>query len=267
MHPPGAINKVTQIEFSMESVVVGLSGGVDSSVTALLLKQQGYAVQGLFMKNWNEDDGTEYCTARQDLEDALRVCDKLDIELHTVNFAREYWDNVFAHFLREYSAGRTPNPDVLCNREIKFKAFAEHASRLGADWIATGHYARIEHGLTHSRLRKGLDANKDQSYFLNAVPREQFRTSLFPLGSSMKPLVRKLARTYNLVTHDKKDSTGLCFIGERRFADFLRRYVPATPGPIISIDGATLGEHQGTAFYTIGQRQGIGIGGRADAGE
>jgi tRNA-uridine 2-sulfurtransferase len=260
------------------SVVVGMSGGVDSSVAALLLKRAGYRVQGLFMKNWDEDDGTEYCTAREDLADAERVCERLEIPLHTANFASEYWDDVFEHFLADYAAGRTPNPDVLCNREIKFKQFADYAGALGADLIATGHYTRgrwidgtdnpvaalaEDPAATGFRLLKGVDRNKDQSYFLQAVPRPQLARCLFPLGSLTKPEVRALAQAEGLHNHRKKDSTGICFIGERRFRDFLQRYLPARPGPIEDVSGAVIGEHQGLAYYTLGQRQGLGIGGRA----
>lgn len=242
-------------------VVVGMSGGVDSSVSALLLKQQGFDVSGLFMKNWNEDDGTEYCTAATDLLDAAAVCHKLDIELHTVNFAKDYWDNVFEHFLQEYRAGRTPNPDILCNREIKFKVFMDHAETLGADFIATGHYARVSHQGDGSGLYKGLDPNKDQSYFLHAVSHKQFEKTLFPIGELEKPKVRQLAEEHDLITHNKKDSTGICFIGERRFKDFLETYLPAQPGLIVTEGGKVIGEHQGLMYHTIGQRQGLGIGG------
>jgi tRNA-specific 2-thiouridylase len=250
-----------------ERVIVGLSGGVDSAVAALLLRQQGYAVEGLFMKNWDEDDGTEYCTAKADLADAEAVCQLLGIRLHTANFAAEYWDNVFEHFLAEYRAGRTPNPDVLCNREIKFKVFLEYAEALGASRIATGHYARLDCSAAHARLLKGLDAGKDQSYFLHAVPEAQLAKCLFPVGAMAKDAVRRLARERGLPVAAKKDSTGICFIGERRFADFLRRYLPARPGTMRSVDGEVLGEHQGLLYYTIGQRQGLGIGGRRDRGD
>lgn len=250
------------------TVIVGMSGGVDSSVAAWLLLQAGYRVEGLFMKNWEEDDGTEYCTARADLADAQAVADQLDIPLHTANFAAEYWDNVFAEFLAEYRAGRTPNPDVLCNREIKFKVFLEYAEMLGAEAIATGHYVRAR-PLPDGRaeLLRGLDRNKDQSYFLHAVTGRQLGRSLFPVGELDKQEVREIAARQGFVTHDKKDSTGICFIGERRFKDFLARYVSGQRGPIVSVEGITLGEHDGLAYYTHGQRQGLGIGGIAGAGE
>ncbi|MGA1740976.1 MAG: tRNA 2-thiouridine(34) synthase MnmA [Pseudohongiellaceae bacterium] len=242
-------------------VIVGMSGGVDSSVAALLLLEQGYQVEGLFMKNWEEDDDTEYCTAKEDLADAQAVCDKLGITLHKANFAAEYWDNVFEHFLQEYKAGRTPNPDVLCNREIKFKAFLDYAKQLGADLIATGHYVRklTENGQTF--LLKGLDDNKDQSYFLCAVKEEQLAQTLFPVGELEKPAVRALAEKHELLIHDKKDSTGICFIGERRFKDFLETYLPGQPGNIEDTEGNVLGQHSGLMYHTLGQRQGLGIGG------
>ncbi len=246
------------------TVIVGMSGGVDSSVSALLLMQQGYRVEGLFMKNWEEDDGTEYCTALADLADAQAVCDKLGIPLHTANFAAEYWDNVFEHFLEEYRAGRTPNPDILCNREIKFKAFLEYAHMLGADLIATGHYVRRGERDGQAVLLKGLDANKDQSYFLHQVGEAELAQSLFPVGELEKPAVRALAEQHGLVTFNKKDSTGICFIGERRFSDFLKQYLPAQPGKIETPDGEVIGEHQGLMYYTIGQRQGLRIGGLAN---
>lgn len=242
-------------------VIVGMSGGVDSSVAALLLLEQGYQVEGLFMKNWEEDDGSEYCTALADLADAQAVCDKLGIKLHTANFAAEYWDNVFEHFLAEYRAGRTPNPDILCNREIKFKAFLDYAKLLGADYIATGHYVRKGDHNGHTSLFKGLDNNKDQSYFLHQVGEAELTQSLFPVGELEKAHVRKLAEQHGLITHDKKDSTGICFIGERRFKDFLQRYLPAQPGVIETPAGDVIGEHAGLMYYTIGQRQGLHIGG------
>lgn len=246
-------------------VIVGMSGGVDSSVSALLLQQQGFQVEGLFMKNWEEDDGTEYCTAKEDLADAQAVCDKLGIKLHTANFASEYWDNVFEHFLEEYKAGRTPNPDILCNREIKFKAFLDYALMLGADLIATGHYVRRRDENQQTLLLKGLDPNKDQSYFLHAVAGQQLAKSLFPVGEMEKPAVRALAEQYDLITARKKDSTGICFIGERRFSDFLKQYLPAQPGNIETVSGEIIGKHNGLMYHTIGQRQGLGIGGLKNA--
>ena len=249
---------------SASKVIVGMSGGVDSSVSALLLKEQGYRVEGLFMKNWEEDDGTEYCTAKEDFADAQAVADKLGIPLHGANFAAEYWDNVFEHFLEEYRAGRTPNPDILCNREIKFRAFLDYALTLGADAIATGHYARCNEEDGQATLLKGLDHNKDQSYFLHAVGHRELEQTLFPLGDMEKPAVRQVAQQHGLATAKKKDSTGICFIGERRFKDFLQQYLPAQPGDIHSLDGEVLGQHQGLMYHTIGQRQGLGIGGLAN---
>ncbi|WP_444900634.1 tRNA 2-thiouridine(34) synthase MnmA [Microbulbifer sp. VAAC004] len=248
-------------------VIVGMSGGVDSSVAALLLMQQGYQVEGLFMKNWDEDDGTEYCTAKADLADAQAVCEKLGIKLHTANFAAEYWDHVFEYFLAEYKAGRTPNPDILCNREIKFKVFLEYAEVLGADAIATGHYTRRRDIEGRTYLLKGLDGNKDQSYFLHAVGEGEFARSLFPLGELEKPEVRRIAEENGFITHNKKDSTGICFIGERRFKDFLEQYLPAQPGDMETPDGEIMGRHAGLMYHTIGQRQGLGIGGVKGAGE
>lgn len=253
---------------SLKKVIVGMSGGVDSSVSAYLLQQQGYTVEGLFMKNWEEDDSEEYCTAAADLADAQAVCDRLGIMLHTVNFTAEYWDNVFAHFLEEYKAGRTPNPDILCNKEIKFKAFLEFAADdLGSDYIATGHYARRADAEGKSRLLRGLDSNKDQSYFLYALSHEQIARSLFPVGELEKPEVRRIADDLGLVTAKKKDSTGICFIGERKFCDFLNCYLPAQPGKIITVDGDERGEHQGLMFHTLGQRKGLGIGGTKEGTE
>ena len=245
-------------------VIVGMSGGVDSSVSAYLLMQQGYQVEGLFMKNWDEDDGTEYCTAKEDLADAQAVCDKLGIKLHQANFAAEYWDNVFEYFLNEYKAGRTPNPDILCNREIKFKAFLDYAKILGADLIATGHYVRRGERAGKTCLLKGLDSNKDQSYFLHAVGATEIAQTLFPVGELEKPEVRRIAEEQGLITHNKKDSTGICFIGERRFSDFLKQYLPAQPGRIETDTGDDIGEHQGLMYHTLGQRQGLGIGGLKD---
>lgn len=248
-------------------VIVGMSGGVDSSVAALLLLEQGYRVEGLFMKNWEETDDLAYCSAQQDLEDAEQVCADLDIPLHTINFAREYWDRVFSHFLDEYKAGRTPNPDVLCNKEIKFKTFLDYALKLGANKIATGHYARITENNGVYRLLKGRDRNKDQSYFLHLLGQRELSYTLFPLGEIDKSEVRAIATRTGFVNHEKKDSTGICFIGERRFRDFLARYLPAQPGPIVSLDGQVIGEHRGALYYTVGQREGLGIGGLASASD
>ncbi len=242
----------------MKRVVVGMSGGVDSSVAALLLQQAGYEVVGLFMNNWEEtEDGC--CTAAEDYQDALGVCGKLGIRLYAVNLAKEYYDRVFTYFLAEYKAGRTPNPDVLCNREIKFDAFRIKADELGADYIATGHYCRISDDST--TLLKAADANKDQTYFLNQVRTAQLKNVLFPIGALTKPDVRKLAHEAGLVTERKKDSTGICFIGERNFKNFLMQYLPARPGDIVDTDGRTVGRHDGLMYYTLGQRRGLGIGG------
>jgi len=253
--------KAEHMKAENTKVIVGMSGGVDSSVSAYLLMQQGYQVEGLFMKNWDEDDGTEYCTAKEDLADAQEVCDTLGIKLHQANFAAEYWDNVFEHFLHEYKAGRTPNPDILCNREIKFKAFLEYAKVLGADLIATGHYVRRGERDGQTVLLKGLDGNKDQSYFLHAVGGKEIAMTLFPVGELEKPEVRRIAEENNLVTANKKDSTGICFIGERRFKDFLQQYLPAQPGRIETPEGDDIGEHHGLMYHTLGQRQGLRIGG------
>ena len=242
-------------------VIVGMSGGVDSSVAAYLLLEQGYEVVGMFMKNWEEDDNEEYCASASDLKDAAQVCDRLGIELHEVNFAHEYWENVFEHFLKEYSAGRTPNPDILCNKEIKFKEFLLQAESLGADYIATGHYVARGHHQSEAALLKGLDANKDQSYFLYTLQQHQIRKSLFPLGEIDKPQVRMIADAQGFITHDKKDSTGICFIGERRFKDFLGSYLKPNPGNMVDTNGKVVGTHDGLMFYTLGQRHGLNIGG------
>ncbi len=252
---------------SQIKVVVGMSGGVDSSVSALLLKQQGYQVEGVFMKNWEEDDTDEYCAAAEDLKDAQAVADKLGIKLRTINFAAEYWDNVFEYFLEEYKAGRTPNPDIMCNKEIKFKAFLEYAKMLGADYIATGHYTRRQTIDGQHYMLRGIDNNKDQTYFLYTIGQDQLAKTLFPVGEIEKPEVRRLAEEHDLITHDKKDSTGICFIGERKFSDFLSKFLPAQPGPIETDEGEIIGEHQGLMYHTLGQRKGLGIGGRKDADE
>lgn len=253
---------------SQKKVIVGMSGGVDSSVSAYLLQQQGYQVTGLFMKNWEEDDDTEYCSAAADLADAQAVCDKLGIELLTINFAAEYWDNVFEHFLEEYKAGRTPNPDILCNKEIKFKAFLEYAAEdLGADYIATGHYVRCRDINGTTQLLRGLDSNKDQSYFLYTLSHDQVAQSLFPVGELEKPEVRRIAEQLGLITAKKKDSTGICFIGERKFRDFLARYLPAKPGPIMTVDGQEIGQHDGLMYHTLGQRKGLKIGGTREGSD
>ncbi|MBA3582184.1 MAG: tRNA 2-thiouridine(34) synthase MnmA [Gammaproteobacteria bacterium] len=239
-----------------------MSGGVDSAVTAALLIEQGYRVEGLFMKNWEESDDVAYCSAQQDMEDAEQVCQELDIPLHKINFSRQYWDRVFKYFLAEYSAGRTPNPDIMCNKEIKFDAFLNYALRLGADKIATGHYARIlKTSDGRHQLLKGLDTDKDQSYFLHRLGEHELSYSLFPLGEMKKTDVRQRAVKAGFDNHAKKDSTGICFIGERRFRDFLAQYLPAQKGPIKTLDGTLIGEHMGAMYYTQGQRQGLGIGG------
>jgi tRNA-specific 2-thiouridylase len=247
-------------------VVIGMSGGVDSSVSAWLLKEQGYEVIGLFMKNWEDDDDSEYCSTRQDWIDAASVADVVGVDIEAVNFAAEYKDRVFAEFLREYQAGRTPNPDVLCNAEIKFKAFLDHAMHLGADLIATGHYARVREVTSgpdagRFELLKALDASKDQSYFLHRLNQAQLSKTLFPLGDIPKTEVRRIAERIGLPNAAKKDSTGICFIGERPFREFLNRYLSYQPGPMKTPDGTVVGEHVGLSFYTLGQRKGIGLGG------
>ncbi len=247
-------------------VVVGLSGGVDSSVAAWLLKEQGYEVIGLFMKNWEDDDDDQFCSSRQDWIDAASAADVIGIDIEAVNFAKEYRERVFAEFLREYSAGRTPNPDVLCNAEIKFRAFLDFAVQMGAEHIATGHYARVERDGEHLRLLRGLDAGKDQSYFLHRLTRSQLERVIFPVGGLPKSQVREIAARIGLANAGKKDSTGICFIGERPFREFLNRFLPMQAGAIETPEGRVIGEHVGLSFYTLGQRRGIGLGGRADAG-
>ena len=248
-----------------KTVILGLSGGVDSAVAAIRLQEAGADVHALHMTNWEDDDG--YCTAARDLQDARRICEQLDIPLHHVNFARQYRDRVFAYFLDEYRAGRTPNPDVLCNREIKFGVFRDYAKRLGGDLLATGHYARTGTVDGHGALFKGVDPNKDQSYFLHAVSAEALAETVFPLGDMLKPDVREIARKHGLDVFDKKDSTGICFIGERPFREFLSTYLPANPGLMKTPEGESIGEHQGLMYYTLGQRQGLGIGGHRDRSE
>src|SRR5256714_3998195 len=248
-----------------DRIVVGMSGGVDSSVAALLLKRRGFDVVGLFMKNWEEDDDDEYCSTRQDLVDCASVAEVIGIELEAVNFSDEYKERVFAAFLAEYSAGRTPNPDVLCNAEIKFKAFLDHAIALGAKRIATGHYARLREAAGRFELLKAVDSAKDQSYFLHRLTQAQLARVVFPLGDMTKTEVRRVAREAGLHNFAKRDSTGICFIGERPFREFLNRYLPRKPGPMRTPDGKTVGEQIGLSFYTIGQRKGVGIGGMKDS--
>ncbi|ADH99947.1 tRNA 2-thiouridine(34) synthase MnmA [Salisediminibacterium selenitireducens] len=245
-------------------IVVGMSGGVDSSVTAHLLKEQGYEVIGIFMKNWDDTDEFGVCTATEDYEDVIRVCNQLDIPYYAVNFEKQYWDKVFTYFLDEYKSGRTPNPDVMCNKEIKFKAFLDHAMTLGADYVATGHYAKVSHTPDGVKLLRGKDRNKDQTYFLNALSQDQLRHVLFPLGDIEKPRVREIAEEAGLATAGKKDSTGICFIGERNFKEFLSEYLPAQPGNMETLDGEVKGTHDGLMYYTLGQRQGLGIGGSGE---
>ena len=256
-------NKIDKnsVDGNGQHVIVGMSGGVDSSVTAQILKQQGYKVSALFMKNWEEDDTQEYCSAAADLKDAAQVCERLDIELHEVNFAHEYWENVFSHFLQEYQAGRTPNPDILCNKEIKFKEFLLQAVELGADYIATGHYVAKGANDDGYSLLRGADTNKDQSYFLYTLQQHALAKSLFPLGEITKPEVRAIAEKHGFVTHDKKDSTGICFIGERRFKDFLSTYLKPNPGNMVDENGRVVGQHDGLMYHTLGQRHGLNIGG------
>jgi len=249
---------------SAGTIIVGISGGVDSAVAALRLRRSGYAVQGLFMSNWEDDDA--YCTSAVDFQDARRICEALGIPLHRASFAAQYRERVFAHFLSEYAAGRTPNPDVLCNREIKFGVCLEYMQRLGAAWIATGHYARVRRTAAGAQLLRAVDPNKDQSYFLHAVSPAALAKTLFPIGESRKDEVRREAHAAGLPVFDKPDSTGICFIGERPFAEFLSRYVQASQGPIEDEHGRVVGQHRGLAFYTLGQRSGLGVGGRAGAG-
>ncbi|WP_373892897.1 tRNA 2-thiouridine(34) synthase MnmA [Virgibacillus natechei] len=245
-------------------VVVGMSGGVDSSVAALLLKEQGYDVVGIFMKNWDDTDEFGVCTATEDFDDVVRVCNQLDIPYYAVNFEKQYWDKVFTYFLDEYKAGRTPNPDVMCNKEIKFKAFLDHALSLGADYLATGHYARVRNNNDRYEMLRGVDDNKDQTYFLNQLSADVLEKVMFPLGELPKSRVREIALENDLVTATKKDSTGICFIGERNFKDFLKEYIPAQPGEMRTMEGVVKGRHDGLMYYTLGQRQGLGIGGSGD---
>tara|TARA_B100002051_G_scaffold275740_1_gene320786 strand:- start:447 stop:1526 length:1080 start_codon:yes stop_codon:yes gene_type:complete len=250
----------------MKNVIVGISGGVDSAVAAAILIEQGYNVEGLFMKNWEEED-SKYCTSEEDYKDALSVCDILNIPLRSVNFSENYWNNVFENFLNEYKIGRTPNPDILCNTEIKFKAFLDYAVELGAHKIATGHFAQIKKKKYSYYLEKGVDKEKDQSYFLYGLNQKQLSKAIFPLGEWVKTDVRKKAKELGFNNHKKKDSTGICFIGERHFREFLSRYISSAPGKIVTIDGETIGNHEGLMFYTIGQRKGLGIGGKKNAFE
>ncbi|WP_044896220.1 tRNA 2-thiouridine(34) synthase MnmA [Bacillus alveayuensis] len=245
-------------------VVVGMSGGVDSSVAAYLLKQQGYEVIGIFMKNWDDTDENGVCTATEDYQDVIRVCNQIGIPYYAVNFEKEYWDNVFTYFLDEYKAGRTPNPDVMCNKEIKFKAFLDHALTLGADYVATGHYAQVEFRDGKYRMLRGKDSNKDQTYFLNQLNQKQLSKVMFPIGHLEKQRVRQIAKEIGLATAAKKDSTGICFIGERNFKEFLRQYLPAQPGEMQTLSGEVKGKHDGLMYYTIGQRHGLGIGGSGE---
>ena len=242
-------------------VVVGISGGVDSSVAALLLKEEGYDVVGIFMKNWDDTDENGVCTAEEDFEDAVAIANQIDIPYYSINFEKEYYDRVFTYFLDEYKKGRTPNPDIMCNKEIKFKAFLDYAKNLGADYVATGHYARVDRSGDETVMLRGLDNNKDQTYFLSQLSQEQIKDVLFPVGELQKSEVREIAHKYKLATADKKDSTGICFIGERDFNEFLSNYLPAQPGNIVDTNGNILGKHEGLMYHTIGQRRGLGIGG------
>ncbi|ERK60610.1 tRNA (5-methylaminomethyl-2-thiouridylate)-methyltransferase [Gemella bergeri ATCC 700627] len=247
-----------------KKVVVGMSGGVDSSVTAYLLKQQGYEVTGVFMKNWEEKDDHGVCVAEKDYKDVIKVCEQLEIPYYSINFEKEYWDKVFTYFLDEYKKGRTPNPDIMCNKEIKFKVFLEYAEDLGADYVATGHYARLQDKNGERLLLRGVDSNKDQTYFLSQLKQHQIKNILFPVGELEKKEVRKIAEAAGLATAKKKDSTGICFIGEKNFKTFLSQYLPAKSGKMIDLDGNIRGEHAGLMYYTIGQRHGLGIGGTKD---
>lgn len=248
-----------------KTVVVGMSGGVDSSVTALLTKLQGYKVLGLFMKNWDEVTADGVCPADQDYQDVIKVCEKLDVPYYSVNFVKEYWDEVFEEFLNDYRQGHTPNPDVLCNREIKFKVFFQRAKLLGADFLATGHYCQLDRTTPETKLVKAVDQNKDQTYFLYAVNKDVFKDVLFPIGHLPKPKVRELAHLFDLSTKEKKDSTGICFIGERNFKSFLSQYIQGSKGNFVDLNGKILGKHDGVCFYTLGQRKGMGIGGPGEA--
>ena len=246
-------------------VVVGISGGVDSSVAALLLKEQGYDVVGIFMKNWDDTDENGVCTAEEDFEDAVAIANQIGIPYYSINFEKEYYDRVFTYFLDEYKKGRTPNPDIMCNKEIKFKAFLDYAKNLGADYVATGHYARVDRSGDETLMLRGLDSNKDQTYFLSQLSQDQIKDVLFPVGELDKSEVRKIAKKHNLATADKKDSTGICFIGERDFNEFLSNYLPAQPGNIVDTNGKIMGNHDGLMYHTIGQRRGLGIGGEGEA--
>ncbi|MDU5504990.1 MAG: tRNA 2-thiouridine(34) synthase MnmA, partial [Anaerococcus vaginalis] len=246
-------------------VIVGVSGGVDSSVAALLLKKEGYDVSGIFMKNWDEEDENGVCSAEFDYEDAVKVCNQIGIPYYSINFEKEYYDRVFSYFLDEYKKGRTPNPDIMCNKEIKFKAFLDYAKDLGADYLATGHYARVDRSSDETKMLRGVDSNKDQTYFLSQLSQDQIKDVLFPVGELDKKEVRKIAKENNLATADKKDSTGICFIGERNFNEFLSHYLPAKEGNIVDTDGNILGKHYGLMYHTIGQRRGLGIGGEGEA--
>ena len=246
-------------------VVVGISGGVDSSVAALLLKEQGYDVVGIFMKNWDDNDENGVCTAEEDFEDAVAIANQIGIPYYSINFEKEYYDRVFTYFLDEYKKGRTPNPDIMCNKEIKFKAFLDYAKNLGADYVATGHYARVDRSGDETLMLRGLDSNKDQTYFLSQLSQDQIKDVLFPVGELDKSEVRKIAKKHDLATADKKDSTGICFIGERDFNEFLSNYLPAQPGNIVDTDGKIMGKHDGLMYHTIGQRRGLGIGGEGEA--